>query len=266
MTQPAATMPRSSFPELPDRIKGLAGVVANLSWSWNRDARALFRSVDQALWHLTRHNPIELLRRVDPARLAACAQDPAFLQRYDAVIEWNAWVAATHDTWFETSYPDLAQRRIAYFCAEFGLHNSVPIYSGGLGVLAGDHCKAASDLGVPLVGVGLFYKKGYSDQRLRQEWILGVGGVRVLRALGYDPTAWHANEGHAAFMLVERVRELVTRGTTFPEAVRRVRSASIFTTHTPVPAGHDTFSAEQVEQCMGPPPVWQEMGVSREQF
>ena len=335
---------------LPQRIKGLSDVARNLSWSWNRDARALFRSVDQALWHLTRHNPIELLRRVDPARLAACAQDPAFLQRYDAIVEWNAWVAATHDTWFETSYPNLAQHRIAYFCAEFGLHNSVPIYSGGLGLLAGDHCKAASDLGVPLVGVGLFYTKGYSDQRLRldgwqedaeerfdvaatplepvrgpkgdpclatvrvsgrpvsvgawrvtvgrvpiflldtgleqndpadrslsnrlyaggpelrlrQEWILGVAGVRVLRTLGYDPTVWHANEGHAAFMLVERVRELVTRGTPFADAVRRVRSTSVFTTHTPVPAGHDTFSLEELEQCTGP--VWQEMGVSRDQL
>ncbi|MGH7548405.1 MAG: alpha-glucan family phosphorylase, partial [Gemmatimonadales bacterium] len=339
---------KSSPPPLPERIAGLAAVATNLSWSWSRDARALFRAVDEALWHLTRHNPIELLRRVDPARLAVCAQDPAFLGRYDALTAWNAWVAAAHDTWFETSYPDLARRGIAYFCAEFGLHASVPIYSGGLGVLAGDHCKAASDLGVPLVGVGLFYTKGYSDQRLRldgwqedaeerfdmaatplqpvrgprgdpclatvrmsgravsigawrvmvgrvpiflldtdheqndpadrqlchrlyaggpdlrlrQEWILGVGGVRVLRALGYDPAAWHANEGHAAFMLVERVRELVTGGTPFAEAVRRVRATSVFTTHTPVPAGHDTFSPEQVEQCTGP--VWQEMGVSRE--
>ncbi len=156
-----------ALPALPERIKGLSAVAANLSWSWNRDARALFRSIDQALWHLTRHNPIELLRRVDPARLAACAQDPEFLKGYDTIVEWNRFVAATHDTWFETSYPDLAQRRIAYFCAEFGLHNSVPIYSGGLGVLAGDHCKAASDLGVPLVGVGLCYTKGYADQRLR---------------------------------------------------------------------------------------------------
>ncbi len=154
-------------PPLPERISGLAAVATNLSWSWSRDARALFREVDEALWHLTRHNPIELLRRVDPARLAGCAQDPAFLKRYDALVEWNGFVAATHDTWFETSYPDLAPRVIAYFCAEFGLHASVPIYSGGLGVLAGDHCKSASDLGVPLVGVGLFYTKGYSDQRLR---------------------------------------------------------------------------------------------------
>jgi len=342
------THPGPSGLRLPDRIGGLGAVAANLSWSWNRDARALFRSIDHALWHLTRHNPIELLRRVDPARLAACAQDPDFLRLYDAVTTTTARNATSAGTWFAASYPALVDRPVAYFCAEFGLHNSVPIYSGGLGVLAGDHCKAASDLGVPLVGVGLFYTKGYADQRLRldgwqedaderfdlaatpleqvlgprgdpclatvlmsgrrvsagawrvmvgrvpiflldtdheandpsdrelshrlyaggpdlrvrQEWILGVGGVRVLRALGYDPAAWHANEGHAAFMLVERVRELVTRGKPFDEALRLVRATSVFTTHTPVPAGHDTFSLEQMEQCTGP--VWQEMGISRE--
>ncbi len=344
------THPPPSGLALPGRIGGLAGVAANLSWSWNRNARALFRLLDAALWHLTRHNPIELLRRVDAARLAACAADPEFLRLYDAVAAAAARDATSAGTWFAASYPEFVNRPIAYFCAEFGLHASVPIYSGGLGVLAGDQCKAASDLGVPLVGVGLFYTKGYSDQRLRldgwqedaeerfdraatplqpvrgpkgdpclatvrmsgrhvsvgawrvmvgrvpiflldtdleqndpadrglchrlyaggpelrvrQEWILGVGGVRVLQVLGYDPAAWHANEGHAAFMLVERVRELVTRGTSFAEAVRRVRATSVFTTHTPVPAGHDTFSLEQVEQCIGP--VWQEMGVSREAF
>ncbi|HXL35352.1 MAG TPA: alpha-glucan family phosphorylase, partial [Gemmatimonadales bacterium] len=337
------TQPQPSGPALPDRIGGLAAVAANLSWSWNRNARALFRLLDPALWRRTQHNPIELLRRVDPARLAACAADPAFLGLYDAVAAAAAHDATSAGTWFATAYPESVNRTIAYFCAEFGLHASVPIYSGGLGVLAGDQCKAASDLGVPLVGVGLFYTRGYSDQRLRldgwqedaeerfavaatplepvrgpkgdpclatvrlsgrhvsvgawrvmvgrvpillldtdlaqndpadrglshrlyaggpdlrlrQEWILGVGGVRVLRTLGYDPAVWHANEGHAAFMLVERVRELATRGTPFAEAVRRVRATSAFTTHTPVPAGHDTFSIEQVEQCVGP--VWQEM-------
>src|SRR5207237_1953643 len=279
-------------------IGGLAAVAANLSWSWNRNARALFRMLDAALWRRTQHNPIELLRRVDPARLAACAADPAFLRLYDAVAAAVAQDGTSAGTWFATSYPESVQRPIAYFCAEFGLHASVPIYSGGLGVLAGDQCKAASDLGVPLVGVGLFYTKGYSDQRLRldgwqedaderfdvsltplervlgpggapavitvptggravgvgawrvmvgrvpvylldtdleqndpadrelahrlyggahdlrmrQEWILGVGGVRVLRALGVQPSTWHANEGHAAFMLLERVRARVSRG------------------------------------------------------
>src|SRR5213083_1896623 len=342
------TQPQHGGPALPERIGGLAAVAANLSWSWNRNARALFRSLDPALWRRTQHNPIELLRQVAPERLAACAVDPEFLRLYDAVAAAAAQDATTAGTWFATSHPESLKRPVAYFCAEFGLHASVPIYSGGLGVLAGDQCKASSDLGVPLVGVGLFYTKGYSDQRLRldgwqedaeerfdvaatplepvrgpkgdpclatvrlsgrtvsvgawrvmvgrvpiflldtdlaqndpadrglshrlyaggpdlrlrQEWILGVGGVRVLRALGYDPAAWHANEGHAAFMLVERVRELATKGTPFDEAVRRVRATSAFTTHTPVPAGHDTFSIEQVEQSVGP--VWQEMGVSRD--
>src|SRR3989441_1214144 len=326
------TQPQHGGPALPERIAGLAAVASNLSWSWNRNARALFRMLDPALWRRTQHNPIELLRRVDPARLARCAADPEFLSLYDAVVVAAAQDATSAGTWFATAYPELVKQPIAYFCAEFGLHASVPIYSGGLGVLAGDQCKAASDLGVPLVGVGLFYTKGYSvqrlrldgwqedaeerfhvaatplqpvrgpksdpclatvqlsgrhvsvgawrvmvgrvpiflldtdlaqndpadrglshrlyaggpDLRLRQEWVLGVGGVRVLRALGYDPAAWHANEGHAAFMLVERVRELVTRGTPFAEAVRKVRAASTFTTHTPVPAGHDTFSIEHV--------------------
>jgi glycogen phosphorylase len=344
------TQPLIEPSAVPERIAGLAAIARNLGWSWNRDARALFRSIDHALWRLTGHNPIELLRRVDPARLAACAADPEFLRRYDAVRAAAERQQTSEGTWFATSAGASGERPIAYFCAEFGLHASVPIYSGGLGVLAGDHCKAASDLGVPLVGVGLLYTKGYSDQRLRldgwqedaderfdvaatplelvrsaqgdpclaavqmsgrvvrirawrlmvgrvpvvlldtdleqndpsdrglshrlyaggpdlrlrQEWILGVGGVRVLRALGQDPAAWHANEGHAAFMLVERVRELVTRGTPFAEAVRRVRATSVFTTHTPVPAGHDMFSPEQVEQCAGP--VWEEMGVSRDEF
>src|SRR5690348_6103238 len=335
-------------PYLPDRLSALAGIARNLSWSWSRTARAMFRAVDPALWRLTRHNPIELLRRVAPARLAALAQDPAFLAQYDAAAAAAAGDASAAGTWFARHHPGLDARPVAYFCAEFGLHASVPIYSGGLGVPAGDHCKAASDLGVPLIGVGLFYTKGYSDQRLRldgwqedaeeqfevsatpleriraanggfalasvrtsgrevgvgawrihvgrvplvlldtdleqndpadrglssrlyaggqelrlrQEWILGVGGVRVLRALGYDPAAWHANEGHAAFMMVERVRELVAAKTSWDDAVRRVRASSVFTTHTPVPAGHDAFTPDQLEACTGP--IWDDMGVTRD--
>jgi starch phosphorylase len=338
----------SKIPYLPERIGGLAAVAHNVSWSWNRDARALFRVIDQPLWHLTRHNPIELLRRVDPTRLTECAEDPEFLRRYDALMAQSARETSREGTWFAQEYPDLQDRTIAYFCAEFGLHNSVPIYSGGLGVLAGDHCKTSSDLGAPLVGVGLLYTRGYFDQRLRldgwqadaderfdatmtpldrvvgpngepclttvptggrpvcvsawrmmvgrvpvylldtdlpqndaadrelcqrlyggsgelrlrQEWVLGVGGVRVLRALGNRPAVWHANEGHAAFMLLERVRELVAGGTPFEEAVRQVRATSVFTTHTPVPAGHDAFARTQVEALMGP--VLEEMKEQRE--
>src|SRR6266498_858481 len=155
-------------PQLPERIRELATIASNLSWSWNRDARALFRALDGPLWHLTRHNPIEMLRRVDPARLASCASDPAFLRLYDALQE-AVRREATASTWFAATHPGLAVRPIAYFCAEFGLHNSVPIYSGGLGVLAGDHCKAASDLGVPLVGVGILYRAGYFDQRINRD-------------------------------------------------------------------------------------------------
>lgn len=342
---------RNRIPYLPERIEGLASVATNISWSWKRDARRLFQQLDESLWHLTRHNPIAILRRIDPGRLNDCARDPQFLELYDRVMAELDAELVSNDTWFAREFSDLpAGRPVAYFCAEFGLHNSVPIYSGGLGVLAGDHCKAASDLGTPLVGVGLFYTRGYFDQKLRldgwqedsdeqfdimnaplervygpsrepylarvtatgrdvfigawrmqvgrvpvylldtdleqnhaddrdltsklyiggpevrlkQEWILGVGGVRVLRAAGIDPAAWHANEGHAAFMMVERVRELTQNGTPFDDAVKQVRDRSTFTTHTPVPAGHDTFSFEQLELCAGP--VWEELGISRQTF
>ncbi|HXG43763.1 MAG TPA: alpha-glucan family phosphorylase [Gemmatimonadales bacterium] len=343
------SQPRVRIPYLPERIEGLTALATNLWWSWHLDARALFRRIDEPLWHLTKHNPLELLRRVDPARLAACARDPAFQAQYDRVMDTFRHALATDQTWFQERYPDLT-RPVAYFCAEFGLHNSVPIYSGGLGILAGDHCKTASDLGLPLVGVGLFYTKGYFDQRLRldgwqedsdaafdvevtplervlgprgepfltvvrtfdrevhvgawrmlvgrvpvylldtnleqndpadrdlsgklyaggpdmrlrQEWILGVGGVRVLRAVGVDPAAWHANEGHAAFMFIERLRELVASGASFAEAIREVRARSIFTTHTPVPAGHDRFEADHVLRCANP--VWEELGITPEAF
>ncbi|NUQ12405.1 MAG: alpha-glucan family phosphorylase [Gemmatimonadaceae bacterium] len=342
---------RNRFPYLPERIEGLAEVATNVSWSWKRDARRVFHLLDASLWHLTRHNPIAILRRVSPERLSDCARDPRFLALYDRMMTEYRHEQDWLETWFAARYPDIPRDRpVAYFCAEFGLHNSVPIYSGGLGILAGDHCKAASDLGVPLVGVGLFYTKGYFDQklrldgwqedsderfdvrnaplervhgpsrepwltrletggrdvhigawrmlvgrvpvylldtnleqnheedrdltaklyiggpeiRLRQEWILGVGGVRVLRALGVEPSAWHANEGHAAFMMVERVRELTTGGIPFDDAMREVRSRSIFTTHTPVPAGHDSFTFEDLARCAGP--VWEPLGVSRETF
>ena len=328
-------------PTLPARIAGLSSLAQNLDWSWSLECRALFRSIDGTLWHLTRHNPIELLKRVDPARLAACAADAEFLRRYDAALEHEARRVSLKDAWFTSAHPEPAGP-VAYFCAEFAFHNSVPIYSGGLGILAGDHCKAASDLGVPLVGVGLLYTRGYFDQRVRldgwqedadehfdasltplerlptvitlhmggrdvaigvwrllvgrvpvylldtdiepntpadrqlthrlyvgeqhlrlqQEWILGVGGVRVLRALGITPAAWHSNEGHAAFMLLERLRELTGEGTPLADAIRQVRSNTIFTTHTPVPAGHDAFASADVEACAGP--VWEEMGIDRE--
>jgi len=341
---------RAKVAVLPPRLEGLSAIATNLSWSWNREARELLRSIDPPLWREVRHNPIMLLREVAPSRLEHLAHDPYFLRHYDRVMEWMAGDRHHDRTWFARRYPKLLDRPVAYFCAEFGLHNSVPIYSGGLGILAGDHCKTASDLGLPFVGVGLSYMKGYFDQqlrsdgwqedsdeyvdpiltpltalrgprgepwlttvptfgrpvyvrgwtmrvgrvplylldtnleenhpddrqlltklyaggpdlRLRQEWLLGVGGVRVLRAAGLDPGVWHANEGHAAFMMIERVRELTAGGVSWEDAVETVRRATVFTTHTPVPAGHDAFEADHVAECMGP--IWEEMGGTRDQL
>jgi len=322
----------------------------NLAWSWNREARTLFRDIDEPLWQKLRHNPLLLLQLVARSRLAELATDASFLARYDRALVWLDAEKSSQHTWYTRNFPDLQGQPIAYFCAEFGIHNSVPIYSGGLGVLAGDHLKTASDLGVPLVAVGLLYRNGYFDQhiradgwqedsdnrfelsstpmtpvpgvkgarhlvtvptfgrdvhirvwrmdvgrvpvylldsdieenhpddrpllsklyaggpalRLRQEWLLGVGGVRALRALGIAPAAWHANEGHAAFMMVERVRELCLSGLAYADAVKEVRNHSVFTTHTPVPAGHDMFSNEQVVQCTGT--VWEDMGIDAKAF
>ncbi|MDZ7780816.1 MAG: alpha-glucan family phosphorylase [Gemmatimonadota bacterium] len=339
------------IPFLPERVQDLERLSLNLIWRWNRRARSFFRNeFDPVLWSALRHNPVALLRQMDPGRLAHLANDPEFLEELDAVAEEIDHALESEDTWFRHQFPNLGSAPVAYFCAEFALHNSIPIYSGGLGVLAGDHCKAASDLGVPLVGVGLLYSKGYFDQhlnlegwqegsdeefdpnvmplvrlsgpegettltvletggqdvaigawelrvgrsklvlldtnlpendpedreltyqlygggrehRLKQEWILGVGGVRVLRALGIEPGAWHANEGHAAFMMVERLREHVADGASLDEAVRAVRSRSVFTTHTPVPAGHDMFPPELIDSVCGE--YHESVGMDRESF
>ncbi len=344
----------SVFQTIPPRIAGLADLARNLAWCWNRDARSLFREVDEALWNRLRHNPIILLQEVAPERLAALATDAGFCARHDRLVAWLKAEQSDEHTWYARTFPELRGKPVAYFCAEFGVHNSVPIYSGGLGVLAGDHLKTASDLGVPVVAVGILYRHGYFDQRirtdgwqedsadsisfdqvplvplpgqdgarhlatvntfgrdvhirawrmqvgrvpvylldsdleenhpddrpllsrlysggpamrLRQEWLLGVGGVRVLRALGVEPEAWHANEGHAAFMMVERVRELCDAGLTYADAVRQVRSCSVFTTHTPVPAGHDQFAVSDVLACAGGAShgMWKQMGIEADAF
>jgi len=327
----------TKIPYLPEPIAGLERLALNLWWRWDRRARLLFKSVDPTIWSATRHNPVAMLRMVDPNRLAQLSRDKKFLADYATVMAGLDEALSPATGWFRERFPEQTNACIAYFCAEFGLHNSIPIYSGGLGILAGDHCKSASDLGVPLVGVGLMYSKGYFDQklniegwqqdsdetfdprimplvrvpgpgdaltvavlptagrpvhigvwrlnvgrvrlylldtnlpendpadreltyklygggqdlRLRQEWILGVGGVRVLRALGVAPGVWHANEGHATFMMVERVREHLEAGVELEEAITRVRGSSVFTTHTPVPAGHDIFHQDLIESVCG---------------
>jgi starch phosphorylase len=318
---------------IPRRIARIEELAYNLWWTWNEDVRELFEAIDATLWDDTEHNPVKLLHEVPEERLAKVATDPAFVKRYDAVLLAFDEMLAAEGSWMSRRHPDLAAKSIAYFSAEFGLHNSLPIYSGGLGVLAGDHCKEASDLGVSVVGVGFMYPRGYfrqrisssgwqeqaievvdwghapirpvktatgerlcvsvafaarsvqvaayevvlgrgrlllldtdleandpwdrdvparlygGDQRTRiaQEILLGIGGVRLLRALSIDPAIWHANEGHVAFMMLERLREHLAAGVSFETALERVRATTVFTTHTPVPAGHDAFPLSLLE-------------------
>jgi len=334
---------------IPDRIRRLTDLADNLWWSWHPQARNLFKAVNYPLWKSTRHNPVRMLQLVDPVRLQGLAGDAEFLRLYDGVVaDFDVELSDGH-LWFREQRPDLDQP-IAYFSAEFGLHGSLPIYSGGLGVLSGDHCKETSDLGVPFVGIGFLYPQGYFRQRIppdgwqeavydtlnfdevplhpvfdahgnrlmvqvtlrgtpihvqlwqvragrvhiylmdanvpqnapwdrelsarlyggdqetriRQEMVLGLGGVRVLRALGVEPSAWHMNEGHSAFLVLERLRELVQGGQAFDQAIDTVRHTTVFTTHTPVPAGHDAFPYHLMDEYFGR--FWQQMGISREQF
>jgi starch phosphorylase len=337
-------------PPLPTRIGRLHDLAHNLWWSWSLKARELFATIDHTLWQITHHNPVAVLRQVDHDRLRTLAHDPAFLRQYDAVMIAFDTAMTARDTWFAGVAPEWGQAPVAYFSAEFGIHSSLPIYGGGLGILAGDHCKEASDLGVPLVGIGFMYPQGYFHQRLSvdgrqeavyeyldraeapltpaftpegkrclvavpidqrqiyvtvwyvrvgrsslylmdtdveenapwdrelsarlyggdlemrilQEIILGIGGVHVLRTLGITPRVWHLNEGHAAFVTIERLRELVTTGLSFSEAVAEVQRTTVFTTHTPVPAGHDAFSFLLIDKYFHN--YWSQLGLDRERF
>jgi starch phosphorylase len=291
-----------------------------------------------------------MLQELPTERIQEVAKDPLFLRRYDAVMLAFKRDLENGHLWFSSTCADFPNRPIAYFSAEFGLHQSIPIYSGGLGVLAGDHAKEASDLGLPMIGVGFLYSQGYfvqripahgwqdaqyvpldisqmpihpcvgddgqqlrvrvqlakqevqatlwevrvgktrlilmdtdvpenapwdrtltarlyggdREMRISQEIVLGIGGVRAVRALGLDPIVWHMNEGHCSFMAFERVREFVEQGMTFDEAVEAVRASTVFTTHTPVAAGHDSFNLSLVEKYFRH--YWESMGLSREEF
>jgi glycogen phosphorylase len=316
-------------PNLPAALRRLDDLAANFWFSWYPATGQLFRKLDAALWRKVEGSPRLFLRSVDQSVLESAAQNPELLREYEAVLAaFDRYLGGRpplHDGFVNG---DL----IAYFCAEYGWHESFPIYSGGLGALAGDHCKAASDLGLPFVGVGLSYRQGYFNQRIdrsgqqipeytsidprntpltlalnpdgtevrvtcpapdrkisvrvwkapvgrvtvllldtdvpensaddrkvtyrlyggdeelrvQQELVLGVGGVRALRTLGYEPTVWHINEGHAAFSVLERIRELTARGMPFAAAREAVAASTVFTTHTPVSAGHDRFPRERV--------------------
>jgi len=335
---------------LPDRIARLDELAHNLMWSWNQAARALFRRLDYTLWRTTVHNPISMLASLDPVVLTRAMQDPAWLRSYDAAVGGLDSSRAAHGSWCEREHPDILGKTIAYFSAEFALHQSLPIYAGGLGVLAGDHCKEASDLGIPLVGVGFSYPQGYFRQqlsaegwqeevydhldwenapveaaltadgtpcitavpldartvllrvwrvraggvtlylldtdleqnapkdrelsarlyggdretRIQQEILLGIGGIRALKQLGIEPDVCHLNEGHAAFVVLERIRNLCEAGWNYDAALEHVRRSTVFTTHTPVAAGHDAFPFSLVETHLAS--AWGNLGPYRERF
>ncbi len=336
--------------KMPEKINRLPELAYNLWWSWNPNARALFKRLDLTLWRSTQHNPVQMLQEISPERLREAANDSAFCRHYNKVMmELDSELENGH-LWYPETYPELLDKKIAYFSAEFGLHNSLPIYSGGLGILSGDHAKEASDLGLPLIGIGFMYPQGYFRQRIpshgwqeaiyeqldmnqapirlvyredgeelkvsvrlgdrnvyariwdvragrvhlylmdtdveendpwdrelsarlysgdgevriRQEIMLGIGGVRTLRALDIHPEVWHMNEGHSAFLVLELIREKVATGIPFEQALAQVREQTIFTTHTPVPAGHDAFPFHMVEQYFST--FWEELGISRDDF
>ncbi|PYE55846.1 alpha-glucan family phosphorylase [Deinococcus yavapaiensis] len=334
------------LPKLPAALRQLEELAYNLYWTWTPNASALYRDLNPELWERFNHNPVRTLLESSQSRLDELARDSHYVARVQRVLEdFDAYMNA-QETWTTRHAQGLG--KIAYFSMEYGFHESLPIYSGGLGVLAGDHCKSASDLGLPFVAVGLLFHQGYFRQminrdgwqeeaydeldlttlplkpartpsgdearlsiaiagrnvhlrvwelkigripvylldsnlpendehdrsltarlyggnqewRIQQELILGVGGVRALRLLGVDATVFHMNEGHAAFLGLERIRELVTNGLDFASAVEAVASGSIFTTHTPVPAGNDAFTLDLIGRYLSDFPT--QMGTTWE--
>lgn len=322
------------LPHLPERLQPLQRIAYNMWWCWNHEAVSLFRRIDDDRFEELGNSPVKLVSAIDQQRLEQLLDDGGFLAHMDRVAEaLDSYMSAS--TWYEETFGDQLQTRFAYFSAEFGIHESIPVYSGGLGVLAGDHLKSASDLGVPLIGVGLMYREGYfrqylnvdgwqqerypendffnlplipetrpdgtaltvtvpfpgrevwariwriqvgrvplylldtniaqntpddrgitaqlyggdNEMRIRQEMILGIGGIRALRALGKEPTVCHMNEGHSAFCGLERIRLLMEEHRLdFASAREAVIAGTCFTTHTPVPAGNDVFPPHLVEQ------------------
>ena len=336
-------------PPVPEALRRLPELASDLWWTWNPQARQVFRRLDYPLWRQTAHNPVLMLRLVSPEMLALAAADADFVKLYESAIADLDAARAARDTWWRDRHAP-AGGPIAYFSAEFALPQSLPIYAGGLGVLAGDHCKEAGDLGLPLIGVGFMYPQGYFHQsvspegwqqesyerlnwtdapieqaitaegkpcviavplgsrsvlvsvwrvrlgrvtlylldtdleenapwdrelsarlyggdretRIQQEIVLGIGGVRVLKAMGATPSVWHLNEGHAAFVVLQRIRDLIERGDSFEAALEEVRRTTVFTTHTPVAAGHDAFPFNLVETHLAG--AWGTLGAYRDAF
>jgi starch phosphorylase len=338
-------------PQLPKRIEKLSEIGYNLWWSWNTEFLKLFKEIDIDLWESVNKNPIKFLKLVTQEKLEKAAQSPEFLKKYDKVVENFEDYMKSKNNWFEKKYPDNKNDVIAYFSAEYGLDQTLAIYSGGLGILSGDHLKSASDLGVPLVAIGLLYKKGYFNQkingngiqeteyndidienlpiesvkdsegkdvlvalhfpkkklylkawkvnvgrvelylldsdieanipeyreitktlyggdremRIQQEIILGQGGVAMLKALGYNPTIYHMNEGHSSFLILELIYNLMKeKQVSFQIARDIVASKTVFTTHTPVPAGNDIFTLSLVEKYFKD--YWDKLGITKQEF
>ena len=338
------------IPSLPEELAPLQRIAYNLCWTWEPEAIELFKRLDPELWKSTRHNPVEILGILQQATLDGLKGDEGFMVHL-AEVTAKVQEYLGSRTWYETAGAGRKEMQAAYFSMEFGLHESLPVYSGGLGILAGDHLKSASDLGIPLVGVGLLYRQGYfrqylniegwqqefypendfynlplhlerddsgaplaveadlagrrvkvhvwrvqvgrvplylldsnleenapedreittrlyggdQDMRIRQEIILGIGGIRALRLLGIEPNVCHMNEGHAAFLALERIRILMEeRQLSFSEAREAVRAGNVFTTHTPVEAGIDHFPSELLEKYLGR--YYRGLGLSREEF
>jgi starch phosphorylase len=327
--------------------KRLRGLAYNLWWTWNPDAQQIFQELSPLVWKRANHNAVEVMREISARELDARLRDHEFARRVHNVLEEFETYLAERSTWAKRHASKL-KNPVAYFSAEFGLHESLPIYSGGLGILSGDHTKSASDLGIPFIGIGLFYRQGYFrqhlnadgrqeetyptsdpehlplelllqpeggrllnsveighstvyfqtwslhvgrvtlylldtnlpendqhfqgltatvyggniDTRIGQEIVLGIGGVRLLRSLGITPSVYHMNEGHSAFLVLELLQEELLGGKALDVAEQSVRSKCVFTTHTPVPAGHDRFTSELMAFSLGK--FWSRAGLSHE--
>ncbi|MBF0408996.1 MAG: alpha-glucan family phosphorylase [Candidatus Riflebacteria bacterium] len=338
-------------PRLPEKLARLKEIAFNLWWCWNPDALQLFRRLDTVAWENCYHNPVKMLGNIPQEKLEAFSNDEGFLAQLDRVYTAFRHYMNDKQTWYSKKYGFSEKPVIAYFSAEFGIAESVPIYSGGLGMLAGDHLKSASDLGLPLVGIGMLYRVGYFQQylnaagwqqerypandffnmpiemvrnekgdpltvtiqfpertlyiqiwrievgrvtllaldtdtplnsphdrkitgelyggdietRIQQETVLGIGGLRALHAMNFHPTTYHMNEGHSAFLALERIRVAMERHQmSFHEGLELTRSSNLFTTHTPVPAGIDVFNRELMERYFGY--FAPKLGISMQEF
>jgi len=338
-------------PQLPKRVGELLDIANNLWWSWNSEFLRLFKEIDSDLWETVGKNPVKFLKLVSQDKLEDIAKDEEFLAKYDEVVNHFNSYMQTKETWFSKNYPNNANDLISYFSAEYGIDEIIPIYSGGLGILSGDHLKSASDLGLPFVAVGLLYKNGYFNQkidgygtqkteytnidldnlpilpvkdengedliidvdfpdrklylkiwkivvgrislylmdsdidkniaedrvvtlrlyggdqemRIRQEIVLGMAGIKLLRRLGLKPSVYHMNEGHSAFLTLEVIKDVMEEKQVSFEVAKSMCSAkTVFTTHTPVPAGNDIFPIELMDKYFSN--FWPKLGISREDF